>query len=273
MGFVRVLGWIFVPYIMILFRWKLLNTAKRVFAIPWALVALFMGIGIVTSSGQDTKPTMAVSSPVSNEPKVDDQATKAAEEQAKKKAEEEAKAKVDAEKKAKEEAEKKAKQAEQKSGTKVANTFQNVIPQLAEGHEMESTTYQYIVDHYAMFPANNDKDIQLATSKVDLSITPKHLTKNIQPYLDKMVKFTGQVISVEETKLDDGIVTYIHILTQEGDNITGVYLKTTGDLLDGDYATITGVPTLNYSFPNVSGGHTNAIMLSAAHIQKEIQAQ
>ncbi|MBG9564130.1 hypothetical protein ABE38_01455 [Brevibacillus agri] len=59
MGILRFLGWITVPYIMILFRWRQLGKVSKILAIPWALVALLFAIGVLTSEGQDNNPNMA----------------------------------------------------------------------------------------------------------------------------------------------------------------------------------------------------------------------
>lgn len=57
-------------------------------------------------------------------------------------------------------------------------------------------------------------------------------------------------------------------MTQDGDSITAIYPDSTGDLLEDDFATVIGLPTAYYAFQNVSGGHTNAILLSAAIVKK-----
>lgn len=43
--FLRILGWIFVPYIMIFFRWKKIGGIAKIFGIIWVVLALLMVIG------------------------------------------------------------------------------------------------------------------------------------------------------------------------------------------------------------------------------------
>lgn len=261
MGFLRVLGWIFIPFIMIFFRWKKIGVISKVFGIPWALVALLIFIGIAAGEQKpDDNVSTSTTASVNNEQKSDSTASN--------KANDEAKAKAEAEEKAKKEAEEKAKAKAEKAKTKSADLIKNFVPQVTEGIEVDNTTYNFIVNNYKLFPAKSAADIQAAQSKIESSITAKHLMKNIQPYFGKMVQFSGQVVSVEETNIDSGTVAYLHIMTQNGDSITAIYPDTTGDLLEDDFATIVGLPTAYYAFQNVSGGHTNAILLSAAIVKK-----
>lgn len=45
MKFLKVIGWIFVPYIMIIVRWKKIGGAAKTFGTIWAVLALLMVIG------------------------------------------------------------------------------------------------------------------------------------------------------------------------------------------------------------------------------------
>ncbi|MNL89725.1 hypothetical protein D3C87_2202280 [compost metagenome] len=58
------------------------------------------------------------------------------------------------------------------------------------------------------------------------------------------------------------------MMDSEGNSIVGIYLGSTGDILDQDYVTMRGVPTAVYSFENIGGGTTNAILLTASTVQK-----
>lgn len=52
----RIIGWVFIPYIMIFISWKSLNRDQKVFGIIWAVVSLI----IVVSSGGDDSSTSSV---------------------------------------------------------------------------------------------------------------------------------------------------------------------------------------------------------------------
>lgn len=95
----RIFGWIFIPFVMILVQWKILNKNARIIGGIWAGIML---LAIILNGGSDDKEL--VDSPVGNssevtvvDAKVDTTAQKAADKEAKKKAEADAKAKQKAE--------------------------------------------------------------------------------------------------------------------------------------------------------------------------------
>ncbi|RAW13686.1 hypothetical protein DC345_18020 [Paenibacillus taichungensis] len=143
-----------------------------------------------------------------------------------------------------------------------------VVPNLVEGGAVDQKTYDYLVKNADLFPAVTAETKKAATKEVDSKITSKHLFKNITPYLDKMVKVTGTVVQVQEEETDFGTVASIHIMDESGNSLIGYYNNSTGDILDGDDVTMRGVPTAVYSFDNISGGTTNAIMLAVSTVQK-----
>lgn len=55
MKFLKVLGWIFVPWIMIFFQWKKIGTVGKTFGTIWAVIALLSGISNMTHSKPDTQ--------------------------------------------------------------------------------------------------------------------------------------------------------------------------------------------------------------------------
>lgn len=142
------------------------------------------------------------------------------------------------------------------------------VAYLTDGGEMDEKTYKYIVDHYELFPAVTAESKKNAASQVDASITSKHLFKNIKPYIDKMVEVNGYVVQIQEEEIEIGTVAEIHILDDNGNSIIGEYMNSTGDILDGDVVTMRGVPTIQYSFDNIGGGTTNAILLTVSTIKK-----
>ncbi|MBY0088411.1 hypothetical protein [Brevibacillus brevis] len=106
MKFLKILGWIFVPFIMIWFQWKNISN-YRVPAIIWSILAIVIVIAPKNQS-PDLKSTHSISTTASTstqEPTTVDTTTKT-ELEAKQKAEEEAEAEAKA--KAEEEAKKKA---------------------------------------------------------------------------------------------------------------------------------------------------------------------
>jgi hypothetical protein len=185
----------------------------------------------------------------------------AAEAEIKAKAEREAKEKAEAEaaiaKAAKEEKEK-----AEASLKKNAEALKKLTPLAAEGSAMDDRTYNFIVSNNTWFPAKTEKDKKAALDTADKQITTKNLFKNVEPYLDTMVAISGRVVQVREENTPIGTIATIHILDSNGNSVVGLYLGSTGKLLDGDLTSIVGVPISSYSFKNVSGGTTIAILLA-----------
>lgn len=152
--------------------------------------------------------------------------------------------------------------------TKTADAISNIIPNLVENEHLDEKTYQYIVEHHELFPAVTPATKNAAKAAVNSKITTRHLFKNITPYLNKMVKVSGEVVQVQEEETDIGTIANVHIMDDNGNSIIGIYMGSTGDILDGDRVTLRGVPSLSYSFQNVGGGTTLAIMLTVSTIQK-----
>lgn len=152
--------------------------------------------------------------------------------------------------------------------TRMALLMQSVTPYYS-GQELNESTYNYIVEHNKLFPAGTAELKKEAETLVDKTITSRHLFKNVSPYVDKMVKTSGYIVQIQEENVEEiGTVAEIHILDEEGNSIVGIYSGSTGDILDGDMVTMRGVPAAIYSFENVGGGTTNAILLAASTIQK-----
>ncbi|MDQ0191853.1 hypothetical protein [Paenibacillus wynnii] len=208
-----------------------------------------------------------------------DDADAKAKKEADKKAKQEAEDKAAADKKAKEDAEAKAqaeadakaaaeaKELEKKSHA--SKVMETVVPFITEDMaELDDSTKKYLIEHNELFPATTVESKNAAIAEVDPNITSRHLFKNITPYLTKMIEISGDVVQISEEETDFGTLATVHILNDNGDSIIGIYNGSTGDILDGDYVVLRGVPTASYSFANVSGGTTNAILLTLSTINK-----
>jgi hypothetical protein len=70
MKFLKALGWIFVPYIMIFFQWKKIGTVGKAVGTVWAVIALIIGIAQSSSDkkSQDASPKPAAATTTSNAP-------------------------------------------------------------------------------------------------------------------------------------------------------------------------------------------------------------
>lgn len=227
---------------------KILSTA-----IAGCLILTTTGCGTAVKTASTSSTTPAVTADAQNKQNDAKQEQKAKDEQAAKaKSQEEAEAK---------------KKAEQES--KTASQMKTLTPSLTSGGSMDDKTFAFIVKNNKLFPAKTDSDVQDATSKVDSSVTIRHLNKNVAPYFDKLVEFSGEVVQVQEQNDPNmGTISVVHIADDNDNSIVGLYMNSTGDLLEGDNATIIGVPVTDYSFQNVGGGTTNAILLAASVVKK-----
>ncbi|MNJ65480.1 hypothetical protein D3C77_614950 [compost metagenome] len=143
-----------------------------------------------------------------------------------------------------------------------------IVPYVTGDGVIEEETYNYIVEHHELFPAITADTKSAAKTEVDSNVTTRHIFKNIKPYLSNMVKISGYVVQIQEDETDYGTIAEIHIIDDNDNSIIGVYNNSTGDILDGDYVTMRGVPSALYSFDNVGGGTTNAVLLAVSTIQK-----
>lgn len=153
--------------------------------------------------------------------------------------------------------------------TRTADMMSLIVQNMIEDGAIDPKTYNYIIEHNELFPATNAQSKKAAGAEVDSKITSRHLFKNITPYLDKMVEVSGYVVEVTEEEIAQGTtLAEIHIIDENDNSIVGIYASSTGDILDGDIVTMRGVPTAQYAFDNVSGGTTNAVLLTVSSVKK-----
>lgn len=142
-----------------------------------------------------------------------------------------------------------------------------VTPSLTyEQGTMDQKSYDFIVKNYALFPAKNESKV---VKLVDKTVTTKHLNKSLNSYLDKFIKITGDVVQIEEIEPDFGLIAVVHIIDENSNSIMGIYPAKSGDIFEGDFVSLIGVPIANYSFENVSGGYTNATFMALSSLTKE----
>lgn len=151
--------------------------------------------------------------------------------------------------------------------TAVADYLTELVPELTDDIlEVSDESYDFIVEHPTLFPADNSKSVAKVKKIEDKSITIRHLNKSTSPYYSKVVSFTGSVVSVEET--DDGDLSFVHIISDDGDSFQMILFDTTGEILEEDYVHIWGIPLGASSFENVSGGTTNVQVIFGSMIEK-----
>lgn len=201
-------------------------------------------------------------------------------EDTKKEAEDEAKQKeIDAAKKKEEEAkakaleEAKAKEAAEFEKYKVATYMKLFVPKLdelngnGEGAEFPSTATEFIKSKIDLFPATGEK-IAETKKLVDKNVQFKHLNKNISKYTSAMFSDKGYVVSIEEVEQTEiGTISILHVLNDEQNSYQIVYPGEL-EIFEEDMVEFVGIPTLVSGFDNVSGGHTNVVMIVGSYIGK-----
>ncbi|MEK3786944.1 hypothetical protein [Paenibacillus sp. FSL K6-1230] len=152
--------------------------------------------------------------------------------------------------------------------TMAADLMNELNAALVDGETLDPKSYDFLVAHADLFPATTAEAKKEAAKLVDKNVSSRHLFKNINPYLDTMVTVSGYVLEITEEESAYGTIAFIHIIDENDNSITGIYNNETGDILDGDDVTLRGVPVTNYSFDNLGGGTTNAILLATSTVQK-----
>ncbi|WP_315794367.1 PsbP-related protein [Paenibacillus sp. BIC5C1] len=129
---------------------------------------------------------------------------------------------------------------------------------------LDQVSYDFIANHSDLFPASTAELRKNAKGLVNSKVTTRHLNKNVANYYEDFVKVSGQVVQVEEDNSLGSTFSIVLVMDDNGNYVTAIYPSTTGDLLDGDFATVIGAPIANYSFQNVGGGYTNSTLIGAS---------
>ena len=158
----------------------------------------------------------------------------------------------------------------QSSTATVADFFNDLAPFVTSDEAvLEQASYDFFAKHTDLFPAETADLRKKVKGLVNKEVTTRHLNKNVSNYYTEFVSVSGQVIQVEEDNSLGGTFAMVLVEDDYGNYITAIYPASTGDLLDGDYATVIGAPIANYSFENVSGGFTNSTLMGASLIVAE----
>lgn len=154
---------------------------------------------------------------------------------------------------------------------KYANLSKKDIPSLTDNKlELQDKTFNFISQNYKLFPAKTPEDIQQVKSITDSTIEAKHLNKDVTPYLDKMVTFSGTVIRIKQnTNSDNETETLVHVIDDEMQSYQVLLFKPANDIFEKDNVRFWGVPVGPSSFDNVSGGTTNVQFFVGADIEKQ----
>lgn len=233
MGFIRFIGWLVVPYIMLFIRWNKMGKIGKIFSIPWAVLALIIGISIAISDGS-TSDTVTANAPVNKEQKATE--TPKATQEASDKA---VKAKADAEAKAKEEA------AAKDKDEKIKNPNWNK-------NDVDATKNGNIKLAVDMLKA-------LKVMPSGEAVASENVIKTPWNYYGKPITFSGEVAVVQDYPPGSdfgkaGLVADIVIETDDGTIVEFFSMVPSENVKVGQNVTITGYPVGRTEVKNAVGG-------------------
>jgi hypothetical protein len=250
----KVLGWIFIPYIMIFVFWKKLQKPGRIVGIIYSVVIIISAIvnGYTDSTNNSiTQTVVTPSETVTSQPATADtnqvettntDAQKKADDEAaaKKKADDEAKAKADADKKAKEKADAKAQAAADAKAQADA---------IAQAQAVART---------------NAKSIDYA-----------QLKKDPNKFSGQYAKYTGEIVQIAE----DGNNTVIRLAVTKDDfgynseDVVFVKYQGTTDYVEKDIVTVYGTLDGSYTYQSQAGWDITVPSMTADFFDKVGTAQ
>lgn len=159
------------------------------------------------------------------------------------------------------------------SDTTYVDYLKSVVPRMTEDNlELSSKSYSFIEQNQKLFPAFKEEDINKAKQMTDSTVNVKLLNKNVEPYLEKMLSFEGNVVTIEETSVPNSkdVMSLVHVIDDAGDSYQVLLFKTSGDILEEDRVQFWGAPIGPSYFENVSGGTTNVQVFAGSHIEKKL---
>ncbi|MCD1259745.1 hypothetical protein B5M42_012965 [Paenibacillus athensensis] len=250
MGFLKFLGWLCFPYIMIFVRWKNVGKLSKTVGIIWALLALFMTIGIVTS-GKDGGTTEVASPSATSSQQLNSKAAPNLEATAKT---DQAKENANEDAKTKEDADSKVKATEEAAKNPQWNTS----------------------EIYAEKNGNIPLAVKLlkTTDEVTQNTTqaaPADVMKTPWNYYGKAISFSGQIGFVQDYPPGSnfeksGILSQIVIGTEDGTDVDILLTVSSGSLKNGDTVTIAAIPVGIFDNDNMQGGKTQVLAVVANKI-------
>lgn len=171
------------------------------------------------------------------------------------------------------EEEKKAKELEAKKldeKFKYIYMAQEIINDNSDDSQMGDVPLNFAISHYDLFPVLSNSKIKELKSITEQNITSAQIQKNVNPYANKVVSFSGDVIQISEESIDENRALTWVLIADENYNYHEVYLfKTSGSIVEGDSVRFYGIPIgLNY-FENLAGGTTETILYLGSHIEKQ----
>lgn len=167
----------------------------------------------------------------------------------------------------------KAESKEVSSNTIYVDYLKSFVPRMTEDNlELPAKSYSFIEKNQKLFPAFEEEDINKAKQMTDPTVNVKLLNKNVEPHLEKMLSFEGNVVTIEEMSVSDSkdVMSLVHVIDDAGDSYQVLLFKTSGDILEEDRVQFWGAPIGPSYFENISGGTTNVQVFAGSHIEKKL---
>lgn len=149
-----------------------------------------------------------------------------------------------------------------------ARLYKEIVPLIKDScPKLQQKSYDFLVNNNNLFPAQSNDDKTKLNALIDSSIEYKHLDKNIDDYLEKVISVNGTIVSINEEKIENQTVSILHIMNNNGDSFQVIYLGKL-DMYENDSVKCIGLPVAMNCFANVSGGTTNVALIIGGYIQK-----
>lgn len=144
-----------------------------------------------------------------------------------------------------------------------ANLYKWIAENSEEPFTISEKSITFMNEHQNFFPG--DSNIKGAISDfVDEEITYAHLSKSMSKYGDKLIAIEGDVVDIEE--INDGELTYLHILDYDYNSYTLYYLGSLDDVFEETSVLVYALPLTMTTFENMSAQYTEAVLGAACYV-------
>lgn len=147
-------------------------------------------------------------------------------------------------------------------------TYPKLVKHLGENYDqpfsMSDTTFSFLQEHSALFPASSQEAEETAQSLIQPGIAYPQIEKNISKIEGKLFHISDAYVLQAEEKYMVGLtITYLLVEDSNSDSYLLYYNGELPDIYSGNVVSFTGLPIAKGFFSNASGGTTWAAAVVA----------
>ena len=146
----------------------------------------------------------------------------------------------------------------------VANKYIAIAESADPTFSVSENSITFMDAHEEFFPGNENNDGAMS-DYLNWETDYPHLSKSIGKYTGELFSVYGYVVDIKE--LDDGSLTYIHIVDYSEYNYTFYYLGTLDDAFEGSEVMVYALPFDMVTFENLGGTYTEAVVGAACYVE------